>query len=151
MRLDVAIDTFLLLLPLTARVGAGCVLTVAAIRKLRAPEATGLAMRALLPIWLPSAAMLSAKLVALAVGIVELMLGCALIGGVLQPWPALIAAGLLMAFSLILIAALRRGIRKPCGCFGQDRPLDHMAVARNAVFLVILLMAVHDSPSWSSR
>ncbi|MEU6432241.1 MauE/DoxX family redox-associated membrane protein [Microbispora sp. NPDC046973] len=49
----------------------------------------------------------------------------------------LLAGGLLLAFALVLLAALRRGTADPCRCFGgSDQPISRRHVARNAVLVV---------------
>ncbi|WP_204286019.1 MauE/DoxX family redox-associated membrane protein [Microbispora amethystogenes] len=49
----------------------------------------------------------------------------------------LLAGGLLLAFAVVLAAALRRGTAEPCRCFGgSDDPISRGDVARNAVLVV---------------
>ena len=72
-----------------------------------------------------------------------------LVGVVLvaQIWPivALVASlTLLVAFTLLLVSLLARGLRPPCACFGaaRTRPISWWTVARNVVFIAINLVAL---------
>ncbi|MGA1406442.1 MAG: MauE/DoxX family redox-associated membrane protein [Ilumatobacteraceae bacterium] len=72
-----------------------------------------------------------------------------LVGVVLvaQIWPivALVASlTLLVAFTLLLVSLLARGLRPPCACFGaaRKRPISWWTVARNVVFIAINLVAL---------
>jgi hypothetical protein len=48
-----------------------------------------------------------------------------------------LAAGLLSAFAVAILAALRRGVRAPCRCFGtSSTPLGFRHVARNSALVV---------------
>jgi hypothetical protein len=66
---------------------------------------------------------------------------------VAQIWSrvALVASlTLLVAFTLLLVSLLARGLRPPCACFGaaRTRPISWWTVARNVVFVVINLVAL---------
>ena len=72
-----------------------------------------------------------------------------LVGVVLvaQIWPivALVASlTLLVAFTLLLVSLLARGLRPPCACFGaaRTRPISWWTVVRNVVFIAINLVAL---------
>ena len=75
---------------------------------------------------------------------VELVVGALL---VLGWWPrvgALAGIALLVAFSSLLTMNLVRGKRPACACFGvrSARPISWLFVARNIVFVGLLLVAL---------
>ena len=51
---------------------------------------------------------------------------------------------LLVAFTLLIVSLLARGLRPPCACFGaaRTRPISWWTVVRNVVFIVINLVAL---------
>ena len=51
---------------------------------------------------------------------------------------------LLVAFTLLLVSLLARGLRPPCACFGaaRTRPISWWTVVRNVVFIAINLVAL---------
>jgi putative oxidoreductase len=73
--------------------------------------------------------------VASAVVGIELLAGIALVVGVMERAAAMVVAGLLAAFTLLLAQALLRGIDLRCGCFGGDEPASWWTVARDLVML----------------
>ncbi len=75
---------------------------------------------------------------------VELVLGAALVAGVAEPWPAVIALAVLVAFTGFLARRLADGARPPCACFGarSNRPLGAGHVVRNAGFIALAVVAV---------
>jgi uncharacterized membrane protein YphA (DoxX/SURF4 family) len=75
---------------------------------------------------------------------VELVLGAALVAGVAEPWPAVIALVVLMAFTAFLVRRLADGARPPCACFGarSNRPLGAGHLVRNAGFIALAVVAV---------
>lgn len=77
----------------------------------------------------------------------ELALGAALIVGVFPPWPAVVAAGVLVVFTLFIVRRLLDGSRPPCACFGSrsTRPLGLRHVVRNVGFLLVAVVGV----AWS--
>lgn len=73
----------------------------------------------------------------------ELVLGALLVGQILRPAVALVTAGLLVAFTVLLVARLLEGRHPPCACFGpwSSRPISWRSVARNVVLVALALTA----------
>jgi hypothetical protein len=79
----------------------------------------------------------------------EAAIGAALPTGLLMPWPAAAAAGLLSVFAVAMGINLLRGRRHiDCGCFQGTlkQPLRWTLVSRNAL-LALLLTAAAAAPS----
>jgi hypothetical protein len=115
-----------------AGVVVGAVLLVSGVLKLAAPA------------WPDQAAELGApRWTVPVVPWVEIALGAALVAGVARPVAGVLAAGLLAAFTVLLVARLREGRRPPCACFGRlsRRPLGWGSVARNVVLVAAALLA----------
>lgn len=74
----------------------------------------------------------------------ELVLGGALVAGVVAPWPAVVGAVTLVVFTALLLLRLREGKRPPCACFGawSAKPLGPGHVVRNLVLLAIAVVAI---------
>ena len=74
----------------------------------------------------------------------EVVLGALLVAGAVEPWPAVLAAVVLVAFTAFVARRLRDGSRAPCACFGagSDRPLGAWQLVRNGAFLVLAVVAV---------
>jgi hypothetical protein len=95
--------------------------------------------------WVAQAAQVGVpRSIASIVAPLEGLVGVALVA---QIWPvvALVASlTLLVAFTLLLVSLLARGLRPPCACFGaaRTRPISWWTVARNVVFVVINLVAL---------
>jgi hypothetical protein len=127
---------------LAGAAGAGMILAEAGLAKLR--------HRALVPGVVANYRLLPDALVApvaVALPLVELVLGMALIGGVVMPaqsaWPAVAAAGLFVLFGVAMAINLRRGRRAiDCGCGHAHlrQPLHWALVMRNG--LLALLVAL---------
>jgi hypothetical protein len=109
------------------------VFLVAGVRKLRDTAATAASMRGL---GLPAAAAngLAPLLPWAELAVVVLLL----VPGVALPGLAL-AFGLLLLFTVAIVAALLRGRRPACNCFGQasDQPIGWLTAVRNGVLLAI--------------
>ena len=77
--------------------------------------------------------------VAAALPIVELVVGALLIAQLARRAAAIVAAVLLLAFSVVLIVRLVQGRRPPCACFGalSAKPIGWGNVVRNAVLIVV--------------
>ncbi len=60
---------------------------------------------------------------------------------------AIVAAGLLASFTVVLVAAIRSGRDVSCGCFGSasEAPVTWATVARNGALLVVAAMAATTS------
>lgn len=73
----------------------------------------------------------------------EVALGAVLVAGVAAPWPAIVAAVVLLAFSIFIARRLRDGARPACACFGahSDRPLGVRHLIRNAGFVALAAVA----------
>ena len=118
---------------LVASVLLGVVFVVAGASKLAAGEQ-----------WRTNARDLGAPTVAVvAVPWAELVIGALMIVGLWTPWPAIGAAVMLAAFSVLLIVHLRNGDRPPCACFGEwsAAPIGRSHLVRNAVFLLLAGLA----------
>lgn len=77
---------------------------------------------------------------------VELVVGALLIAQVGRVVVALVAIVILVSFTVLIVANLRRGRRPVCACFGalSSAPLGWSHVARNLVFVVIGVLATFD-------
>ena len=123
------------------RVALGALLLVAAATKVpdMAAFAESVANYRLVPAALvPLAA-------ALVVG-VELVAGALLVAGRATRAAALVAAGLLAAFTVGLSQALLRGIDLRCGCFGGTETATWWTVGRDAAMLAAALLVLAASP-----
>jgi len=73
----------------------------------------------------------------------EVLIAVGLLAGVLAPWPATAAAGLLLVFAAAMAVNLQRGraaIDCGCGRGGPRQPLSWGRVARNLVLAGLLLV-----------
>lgn len=80
-----------------------------------------------------------------ALPVVELVLGAVLVAGIGGPWPTLLGAVLLLAFTVAILVVLRReGDAPVCACFGgwSRRPVSGRTVARNVGLLVVAAFAL---------
>lgn len=74
---------------------------------------------------------------------VELVLGGCLIAQLWRPWPAVIAAAMLVGFSVAIAVRLAQGRRPPCACFGASaRPIGVWTLVRNAGLLGLAVVSV---------
>ena len=82
--------------------------------------------------------------IALVVPYVEIVVGVLLALQLFQPWPAIAAVALFVAFTVVIVRRLADGSRPPCSCFGSrsKRPLGVYHVVRNLVFLAGALVAL---------
>jgi hypothetical protein len=73
----------------------------------------------------------------------ELVLGAALVSSLLSPWPELVAIGVLIVFTVVIVRRLLDGSRPPCACFGSrsKRPLGPRHVVRNLGLLAVAVLA----------
>lgn len=110
------------------------VFVVAAIAKLRAPDATA---RSFADLGVPRAAVL-----ARAVPVVEVVIAAALVA--LPPLGGLAALASLAFFTTFLVLRLREGVRAPCACFGSagQSPLSVANVVGNAFLMVLAVLAL---------
>ena len=97
------------------------------------------------PAWLKQAAdMEVSRSVAVVVPYVEIVVGVLLVAQLFRPWPAVVAIGMLLVFTVVIVRRIRDGSRPPCACFGSKskRPLGAYHVVRNLAFLALALVAV---------
>ena len=116
-----------------ASVLLGAVFVIAGASKLAAGEQ-----------WRTNARNLGAPdLAAVVVPWLELVIGALLIVQLWVPWPALAAAAMLVAFSVLLAVHLRDDDRPACACFGQwsASPIGLAHLARNAAFLLLAALS----------
>lgn len=112
-----------------ARVALGLALVVAAVAKLAAGVR-----------WVDQAATLGVRRpIAVALPWFELTVGATVAAGLAEPWPAVIAVGLLVVFTAWIAVHLVRGDHPPCACFGalSAAPLSWWHVARNVALIAL--------------
>lgn len=96
------------------------------------------------PAWVREAGALGVPAaLARPVPVAEVLLGAGLVVGVARRPLAWVALALLLAFTAVVAAALARGRRPVCACFGawSTRPIGGATVARNAVLAALALVA----------
>jgi uncharacterized membrane protein YphA (DoxX/SURF4 family) len=78
------------------------------------------------------------------VGPLEIVVGVLVASGLAAPWPAVVALGLLGAFTVMLIRALRMDDPPVCACFGvlSRRPVGRGSLVRNLVLVGLGLLAL---------
>jgi uncharacterized membrane protein YphA (DoxX/SURF4 family) len=81
--------------------------------------------------------------IALVVPWVEIVVGAILAAQLFEPWPAVAAIVLLVAFTVVIVLRLLDGSRPPCSCFGSrsKRPLGAYHVLRNLCLLALATVA----------
>lgn len=97
------------------------------------------------PQWYANARDLGApRPIAMLVPWVELVIGAALIFRLTVPVPAVAAAAMLVAFSVLIIWRLRDEERPSCACFGawSASPIGRGHLIRNTVLLAISIVAM---------
>ncbi len=118
-----------------ARILLGVLFLVSGASKLRDVSWPGAARAMGAPAWL-------VPLVAPA----EIAVGATLAAGALHPWPTWLALALLAAFSVALLAALRRPVneRPACACFGRwsAKPVGVGSLLRNAALAGLAVIAL---------
>jgi len=74
----------------------------------------------------------------------ELAVGALLMVQLGEPWPAVAALVLLVAFSALLVVRLTQGRRPPCACFGalSAKPIGPAHLVRNALFAALAVVAL---------
>lgn len=82
--------------------------------------------------------------VAVALPIVELLIGAALITGVHAAGAAMLAGALLLVFAVGMSQAMARGIDLDCGCFGaaSEMQVSGLTIARNLLLTVACIPIV---------
>lgn len=97
------------------------------------------------PDWLVQARKLGAPIWAIpSVRWVELVLGCLLVADLATTAVRLSALALLIAFTALLVARLREGVRPPCSCFGSRsaKPISWWNVTRNVGLMSLICFAL---------
>lgn len=81
--------------------------------------------------------------VALVVPWFEIVLGAVLVSSLLSPWAELVAVGVLIVFTVVIVRRLLDGSRPPCACFGSrsSQPLGRRHVLRNLGLLAVAMLA----------
>ena len=74
---------------------------------------------------------------------VEIVIGAVLAVQLLEPWAAIAAAVMLVAFTVVIGLRLLDGSRPPCACFGSrsKRPLGAYHLLRNVGLLLLAVVA----------
>ncbi len=102
--------------------------------------AAGVSKIAAAPQWRSQSADLGVPaLLAVTVPFMEIVIGALLVAQIARRQVALVAAALLMAFTVLLAVRLLQGRRPPCACFGAwtTKPIGWGDVARNLAFLIL--------------
>lgn len=76
------------------------------------------------------------------VPVLEIVIGAGLVARV--PYAGWAAFALLSAFTVFLVAALARGVKAPCACFGSmhARPVTWWTVVRNVALMALALVSL---------
>ncbi len=89
---------------------------------------------------------------AVALPLVEVLVGLALVTGVHARGAAVVAAAMLVAFAVAMIQAIARGIDLDCGCFGTviETQVSWLTVARNVALTIACAVVAMgpDLPLW---
>jgi hypothetical protein len=74
---------------------------------------------------------------------IEIAVGSLVAARFVPPVMGVVAAGLLAAFTVLLVVRLAQGRRPPCACFGtrSARPIGPGSVVRNLVLIALALVA----------
>jgi uncharacterized membrane protein YphA (DoxX/SURF4 family) len=125
------------MLVLSVRLTLSLLLLTSAVGKLRDLRGfiAGIADYRLLPAW-------AVRPIALALPLLELLLGLALLMGLIVPLAGAATALLFVGFSGAVVINLRRGRRIACHCHGLvgSRPIGWGLVARNGWLLVLAML-----------
>jgi len=95
--------------------------------------------------WVAQAAQLGVpRSIASIVAPLEGLVGVVLVAQIWSRVALVSSLILLVAFTLLLVSLLARGLRPPCACFGaaRTRPISWWTVVRNVVFIAINLVAL---------
>lgn len=79
------------------------------------------------------------ELVAKTLPWAEVVLGVAILSGILLRWTALISTLILTVFLSVLTRSYLMGIHADCGCFGSGEPLGPKTLARDSTMLILSL------------
>lgn len=129
------------------RIGLGVLFVVAAWPKLTDPHAfaTSIANYRLLPESVE-------RVLALVLAPLELIVGLALIFGVLDAGASALALAMLVIFTAAIAAALARGLDITCGCFESHggEKVGARKIAENVAFLAAAVAVAFGDRSWLS-
>lgn len=125
---------------MTARLIAGGALILAAIGKLKNPEALMLSMKSfeLVPVMI-------IPLSAYILPWLELVVGVCLVYGLATRASAVWASILYIIFTVALLSVLARGMSVDCGCFGAltgESTVSWRSIVRNGIFLSTALVCI---------
>ena len=75
---------------------------------------------------------------------IEMSIGALLMTLVAYPVPTVIALGMLLAFTTLIVKRLSEGKHPPCACFGSwsAKPLGPRQVLRNGAFIALALVSL---------
>lgn len=73
---------------------------------------------------------------------IELLCGLCILSGALRPGATLLAAAMLMIFTLAILSALARGLDITCGCLTQDADASKIGWTKVVENLVLTVLAV---------
>lgn len=75
---------------------------------------------------------------------IELVIGALLVARLFEPLVTLVAIGLLLAFSALIVLRLREGRRPPCACFGawSATPIGPWHLVRNGALVVVGVLSL---------
>ncbi len=75
---------------------------------------------------------------------VEIAVGALLIAQAVEPWPAVAALVMLVAFTALIVNSLAHGRHPPCACFGawSAKPIGPAHLARNAILIALTVVAM---------
>ena len=70
---------------------------------------------------------------------VEIIVGALLVAQIARREVALVAAAVLLVFTILLVVRLAQGRRPPCACFGAwtTKPIGWANVVRNVAFIAV--------------
>lgn len=116
--------------------GAGAVFILSGVSKLMSRHSFFVTLRAM-----PFLSSWRARVIVKVLPWTELTIGSALVMGLLSAYAAWAALALLLAFSLIAVVAVARGLDVPCACFGATSRarLSLRTVVKNALLALFLL------------
>jgi hypothetical protein len=121
------------LIALGIRLALSASFLVAGFSKLHRPEAVSKVLE-----FLAQRPMVSSQSLARVVGLAEIVLAFALLGGIGTNWASVLAFMALASLTGLLVALMRMGYEEGCGCFGHARDgagPGSVEVGRNSVLL----------------
>jgi uncharacterized membrane protein YphA (DoxX/SURF4 family) len=93
---------------------------------------------------------------AIALPLLEILIGAYLLAGLMQRWAAVAAGALLLVFIGAMAQALARGLTLDCGCFGNVLGLSALrdsvsigSIVRDALWLLLAIHLIIVPGIWS--